>query len=104
MELCPPNHVRVIAESFLLSALVVEKTDLVATLPGKASEFLGDRLGSLRMVEPPIELPGFEVKQYWHARFHKDPGNEWLRRAIASAVGSTSAISPAERNGPAANV
>jgi hypothetical protein len=94
----------VIAESFLLSALVVEKTDLVVTLPGKASEFLGARLGSLRMVEPPIELPGFEVKQYWHARFHKDPGNEWLRRAIASAVGSTSAVSPAQRNGPAANV
>src|SRR6266436_4851869 len=44
MELCPPNHVRVIAESFLLSALMVEKTDLVVTLPGKASEFLGDRL------------------------------------------------------------
>ena len=104
MELCPPNHVRVIAESFLLSALVVERTDLVVTLPGKASEFLGEHLGSLRMVEPPIELPGFDVKQYWHSRFHKDPGNEWLRRAIAAAVGAASAMAPGQKNAPAASV
>jgi DNA-binding transcriptional LysR family regulator len=87
LELCPPNHVRVIAESFLLSALVVERTDLVVTLPGRTSGFLGERLGALRMVEPPMELPGFDVKQYWHTRFHHDPGNEWLRRGIASALG-----------------
>jgi hypothetical protein len=29
-------------------------------------------------------LPGFEVKQYWHERFHNDPGNQWLRHTIAS--------------------
>ena len=97
LELCPPNHVRVVSESFLLSALLVEKTDLVVTLPGRTSEFLGDRLGALRLVEPPIELPGFDVKQYWHTRFHHDPGNEWLRRAIAAAlgVGSSAALGQA---------
>jgi len=88
LEVCPPNHVRVVSESFLLSALLVEKTDLILTLPGRASsEFLGERLGALRMVEPPIELLGFDVKQYWHTRFHGDPGNEWLRRGIACALG-----------------
>jgi DNA-binding transcriptional LysR family regulator len=103
LELCPPNHVRVISESFLLSALIVEKSDLVVTLPGRASGFLGDRLGSLRMFEPPIELPGFDVKQYWHCRYHKDPGIEWLRRAIASAVGSTSTTLPVQTNSTAAS-
>ena len=96
LELCPPNHVRVVTESFLLGALLVEKTDLVITLPGRTSEFLGDRLGALRMVEAPVELPGFEVKQYWHTRFHQDPGNEWLRRGIASSLGvGLSAEAPA---------
>jgi hypothetical protein len=23
------------------------------------------------------------VKQYWHDRFHRDPGNIWFRRFIA---------------------
>jgi len=40
MELCPPNHVRVIAESFLLSALVVEKTDLSSRCPVRHLSFL----------------------------------------------------------------
>ena len=87
LELCPPNHVRVVTESFLLSVLLAEKTDLVVTLPGQTSKVLGERLGALRMVKPPIDLPGFDVKQYWHTRFHRDPGNEWLRRGIATALG-----------------
>jgi DNA-binding transcriptional LysR family regulator len=86
LEICPPNHVRVISESFLLGALLVEKSNLVVTMPGKASGFLGNRFGALKMIEPPIELPGFDVKQYWHTRFDHDPGNQWLRRGIASSL------------------
>jgi DNA-binding transcriptional LysR family regulator len=94
LELCPPNHVRITSESFLLSALLVENTDLVVTIPGRITGILGARLGAFRLIEPPIELPGFDVKQYWHGRFDSDPGNQWLRRAIASAVGAP-AIDPA---------
>jgi DNA-binding transcriptional LysR family regulator len=101
LEVCPPNHVRVVSESFLLSALLVEKTDLVVTLPGRTSEFLGERLGALRMVEPPIELPGFDVKQYWHTRFHDDPGNEWLRRGIACSLGVGGSGEAGPRHEPA---
>ena len=34
----------------------------------------------------PIGFPNFEVALYWHERFHKDPGNMWLRDFIATHV------------------
>jgi hypothetical protein len=61
----------------------VERTDLVLTVPSVVAELLAQR-ASFRILSPPLPLPGFEVKQYWHERFHSDPGNQWLRHAIAS--------------------
>jgi DNA-binding transcriptional LysR family regulator len=31
----------------------------------------------------PPELPKNEVYLYWHDRYHRDPGNEWLRDFVA---------------------
>jgi DNA-binding transcriptional LysR family regulator len=83
LELCAPARVRMITSSFIVSALVVETTDLVLTVPGAVGKLLAKR-STLRRLAPPIELPGFEVKQYWHERFHRDPANQWLRQCITS--------------------
>lgn len=80
-EICPPENVRVMSYSFLVSALLVEKTDLVLTVPSRVAECVAPR-GALRRVEPPLELPRFDVKQYWHQRYHNEPGHQWLRRTI----------------------
>jgi hypothetical protein len=34
-------------------------------------------------MKPPVELPGFAVKQYWHERFNQDAANVWLRSGVA---------------------
>jgi hypothetical protein len=26
-----------------------------------------------------VKIAGFTVKQYWHDRYHHDPGHRWLR-------------------------
>jgi hypothetical protein len=41
------------------------------------------RLANLKILRPPIEVGPAEVKQHWHARFHRDQGNCWLRGVIA---------------------
>jgi DNA-binding transcriptional LysR family regulator len=83
LEICSPDRVRIVSHSFIVSALMVERTDLVLTVPSAVADLLGQRSG-LRILSPPVTLPGFEVKQYWHERFHGDPGNQWLRHTIAS--------------------
>jgi DNA-binding transcriptional LysR family regulator len=82
-ELCSPSNIRVVSQSFVVSALMVGETDLILTVPSKIGEILGERC-NLRAVAPPFDLPGFDVKQYWHQRFHHDPAHQWLRRSVHS--------------------
>lgn len=79
--LCPPGHVRVLSYSFLVSALLVERSDLVLTVPSRVAECLAPR-GGLVSLAPPLDLPRFEVRQYWHPRYHREPGHAWLRRTL----------------------
>ncbi len=68
---------------FLGLATVVASTDLVATLPRHIGETLA-QLNGLSVFTCPVPIPGFTVKQHWHARFHNDAGNFWLRGVCAS--------------------
>jgi hypothetical protein len=35
------------------------------------------------VLDPPIGLPSYSVKQHWHERFHADAANIWLRRTLS---------------------
>ncbi|BDB29675.1 LysR family transcriptional regulator [Cupriavidus sp. TA19] len=34
----------------------------------------------------PLQLPDFDIGIYWHDRYHRDPGNKWLRDFIVTVV------------------
>lgn len=65
---------------FLRAALL--ETGLVALLP----ERLARATPGLRVVEPPVEVPGYEMSMLWHERVHRDPAHRWLREQVAAAV------------------
>ncbi|MET0964327.1 MAG: LysR family transcriptional regulator [Noviherbaspirillum sp.] len=68
--------------SFLGVARIVAQTELLVIVPRR----LGDMLASqeeVRLLDPPVALPAYSVKQHWHERFHADPANAWLRRTLA---------------------
>jgi DNA-binding transcriptional LysR family regulator len=71
--------------NFIGAALVVEHTDLIITIPSRLGEVLQGR-GALRTFAVPFPLPQYQVKQHWHARYHNDAGNQWLRRVIAELI------------------
>jgi len=76
---------RVVLElpGFLGLVRIVATTDLIVTLPRHIGETLA-RIGGLRTFDAPVPIPKFTVKQHWHARYHQDPGNRWLRGVIAT--------------------
>jgi DNA-binding transcriptional LysR family regulator len=41
---------------------------------------------ALRVTEPPIDVPGYEMCMLWHERSHRDPAHQWLREHIAASV------------------
>jgi hypothetical protein len=44
-----------------------------------------------------VKIEPFLVKQHWHARYHNDPGNRWLRSVCAALFADTSRGSAAHR-------
>jgi DNA-binding transcriptional LysR family regulator len=66
---------------FLAVARLVAKTELLATVPRRLGEALATQ-EDINIFPPPIPLPTYAVKLHWHARFHADEGNIWLRKCI----------------------
>lgn len=73
---------RALVPHFLFVISVLERSDLVAMLSWR----LVRERAALRVVEPPIEVPGYEMCMLWHERSHRDPAHRWLREQIARAV------------------
>ncbi len=67
---------------FLGLSSILAGSDLIATLPRHIGSTLA-KLGGLAIHECPFAIDGFFVKQHWHARYHKDPANQWLRTLCA---------------------
>lgn len=67
---------------FLFMIAALESSDLVAMLPAR----LAAGRVSLRVAEPPLPVPGYEMAMYWHERSHRDPAHRWLRERIAGAL------------------
>lgn len=81
---CRRRHVAVAASSFLSAGWIVAGSDLVLTAPRRLA-LAYQRSLPLRIVRPPMAVPGFTVRQIWHERYHADPAHRWLRQRIAEA-------------------
>lgn len=64
--------------SFLCIGPIVAETDLVSPVPNNLAGLIADHLG-LSLIKPPISLPTFDLRMYWHRRFDDDPALAWLR-------------------------
>jgi DNA-binding transcriptional LysR family regulator len=67
---------------FLAIPLVVAESDLIVTVPYAIGASFA-KMANLKMLRPPIQVGQPEVKQHWHARFHHDQVNQWIRGVVA---------------------
>lgn len=68
---------------FLGLGAIIATTDLIVTLPRHIGMTLAG-LNGLRLLPCPLPVEGFSVKLHWHARFHHEPANQWLRGLCAA--------------------
>jgi LysR family nod box-dependent transcriptional activator len=80
-----PRRIEVSVESFLLAPFLLQGTDLVTLIPKRAEAFLR-RIGDIRVLESPIELPGLVETLWWHPRSTADPAHAWLRTRIGDVA------------------
>jgi len=70
---------------------MVSNTDHLVVIPHRLALACA-RLVPVHILELPIEIPHFKITQYWHDRFHADPGNQWLRSLFRRLHGNRDAV------------
>lgn len=66
---------------FTVVPMVLERTDLILTLPARVARVY-ERSGGFKLLSPPVPIPSAEVAVHWHERFDADSGNRWLREQL----------------------
>jgi DNA-binding transcriptional LysR family regulator len=74
----PKKRVAARVPGFASAALLAKYTDAIVTLPKPIAMIMAREL-DLVSFKTPVKLPDTEVYQYWHERYDRDPGHEWLR-------------------------
>lgn len=76
------------ASTFLIVPYLLTGTTRIATVPQRIAVELV-RMHPLRILKPPVEIPGFTMCQGWHEIHRNDPGHRWLRDALSNAAKGT---------------
>jgi len=83
-----PETIALRLPSFAAAALIICRTDAIATLPARLAEVVSSELGLISF-RPPLAVPKVDIGQFWHERYHRDPGHQWIRATIASLFGTS---------------
>jgi DNA-binding transcriptional LysR family regulator len=81
----PASNFVVIVPNFLTVLTTLPSSDALFTVSRRAGQEIA-RLLNAQIIELPVKIPGFTVRQFWHERFHKDPANRWFRDLIYSLL------------------
>lgn len=73
--------VRLTVPHFVGVGHILQGTDLVATVTEKLAERLAGPFG-LTYRPHPVKLPEAAINAFWHAKAHRSPAHQWLRRVV----------------------
>jgi DNA-binding transcriptional LysR family regulator len=66
---------------FVAVGHILATTDMIATVPERFAQQCEVPF-KLKHVALPIKLPEIGINLFWHSRFHKEQGNQWLRSLL----------------------
>jgi DNA-binding transcriptional LysR family regulator len=78
------RDIRVRVVDFFPIGILVERTDLIATLALRVARQL-EKVSRIRMVPAPPEVGRFRYTQVWHSRDDTNPAHRWLRKVVQRA-------------------
>jgi DNA-binding transcriptional LysR family regulator len=81
------RHVRLTVPHYVGVGHILSSTDLIATVPERLADRLIEPFG-LAKVAHPAKLPEIAINLFWHARYHREPANRWLRSVVFELFGA----------------
>jgi DNA-binding transcriptional LysR family regulator len=61
--------------------MVIRDSDLVAIVPGMLAEEYVSHV-PIKVLPMPVPVPPFDLRVYWHERYHHDAPIRWLRNVF----------------------
>ncbi|MBA8879520.1 LysR family transcriptional regulator [Phyllobacterium myrsinacearum] len=77
------------APAFLIVPEIIARSDMIALVP---QCILHDRSDRLQTLEPPLQVPGYDMAMVWHDRTTTHPVQRWLREKIAKLANSVAGV------------
>lgn len=71
---------------FLSLPPVIVESDLLVIMASRVAKAYAAVL-PLKIMQPPVKLPAYDTRLFWHERFHRDPANRWLRALYIELFG-----------------
>lgn len=84
------RNISIFTRHYQMPALIAESNDLIATLPSRIAKLQAAN-SNLVIMEPPFEIPEFELKMAWSPLLHHNAPHQWLRALIMSVAKEISA-------------
>jgi len=75
------RRVRLTVPHFVAVGHILRSTNMIATVPERFAQSVAAPF-QLAYVAHPATLPEITINLFWHAKYHKDPANQWLRSLI----------------------
>lgn len=75
------RRMRLVVPHFIAVGHILQTTDLIATVPER---FAARCEGPFNLTSSPhpAKLPDIAINLFWHAKYHRDPANRWLRQLV----------------------
>jgi len=77
------RRVGLVVPSFMVVPMLLEESDLIATVPAR----LVAKPGKLAVFKPPVPVEGFTLHAAWHARRDDDPAVRHVAATLAEVLG-----------------
>lgn len=75
------RRVRLTVPHFVAVGHILRSTQMIATVPERLAQSIAEPF-ALVWRPHPVALPEVAINMVWHAKYHRDPGNEWLRATL----------------------
>ncbi|WP_110657123.1 LysR family transcriptional regulator [Salinicola halimionae] len=89
------RRVALSAPGFLVVPEIVARSDMIALVPTRVAD---DRAGRVRLFDPPLPVPGFDMAMVWHDRTTTHPLHRWLRQRITELTPGASGEAGTDTN------
>ncbi|MDH6594419.1 DNA-binding transcriptional LysR family regulator [Variovorax sp. TBS-050B] len=72
------RRIRLRVPHFVAIGHILRSSDMIATVPERLAQSIAEPFGLVWRPHP-VALPQIAINLFWHAKVHRDPGNQWLR-------------------------